>query len=324
MTKEEREETVPLPDGCRIFTCGDLRSQTASKGGQYRIRFEGRTLEVSKGSWKTSRAGMDKLITEKRVGIIGKDLRYIRYLYDSPCKEITNMWPDTGIERYASDKQYVVETSAKVIQRCLLIATDPGDLIFDSTRGGSTSALVAEKWGRRWISCDISRVPLTLTRQRMLTATYPYYRLKDEKRGPGAGSDSSRKRNKKGEETGGIVPHVTLESIANDEPPSEVVLVDEPEIEAEVTRISSLFRVEAILPTPVTPDATSMDGVEDVSLQQTGNGLGAEGEKDHIERMIKILRLSPSIRLPNNKTFEIKNIRPPAKSLNLHAEAETS
>ncbi|MCY4611008.1 MAG: site-specific DNA-methyltransferase [Gammaproteobacteria bacterium] len=324
MTKEEREGRKALPDECRVFRYGDLRSQTASKGGQYSIEFEGRTFEISKGSWKTGRLGMDKLIAARRIGIVGKNLGYIRYLHDFPCKKINNMWPDTGIAGYASDKQYVVETSAKVIQRCLLMTTDPGDLIFDPTCGGGTSAFVAEKWGRRWITSDISRVPLALTRQRLLTATYPYYQLKDGQRGPGAGFVYIRKKNAKGEEVGGIVPRITLKSIANDEPPVEEVLVDQPEVDRKVTRISGPFCVEAVLPIPVAPDVASKDEVEGVEPQQTGNRVDVEGERDHIERMIEILRLVPTIRLPDNKTFKIKNIRPPAKSLNLHAEAESA
>ncbi|MDE0153432.1 MAG: DNA methyltransferase [Gammaproteobacteria bacterium] len=318
MTKEEREGSQPLPGGCRIFRYGDLRATTPSKGGQFPIEFEGRTFKISKGSWKTSQAGMERLIAEKRIGIVGKNLGYIRYLDDFPCKKITNMWPDTGIAGYASNKRYVVETSAKVIQRCMLMATDPGDIVFDPTCGGGTSAYVAEKWGRRWITCDISRVPLALTRERLLTATYPYYQLKDEQRGPGAGFVYERKENKKGQEVGGIVPHITLRSIANDEPADEEVLVDQPEVDRKVTRISGPFCVEAVLPTPVSPD------VEDTQTQSTGNGSDAKDEQNHAGRMIEILRLSPAIRLPGNETFEIKNVRPPAKSLSLHAEAESS
>ena len=161
--------------------------------------------------------------------------------------------------------------------------------------------------------------PLALARQRLLTATYPCYQLKDEKRGPGGGFVYARKQNKKGEQVGGIVPHITLKSIANNEPPAEEVLVDKPEVESNVTRISGPFCVEAVLPTPLSPDISPepSQGIQEPSTQP-------DDENNHIPRMIEILRLSPTVRLPGNKAFNLKNIRPPAKSLNLHAEAETA
>ena len=142
---------------------------------------------------------------------------------------------------FSPPKTYVVQSSIPVIQRCILMATDPGDLVLDPTCGSGTTAVAAEQWGRRWITTDVSRVPLALARQRLLTATYPYYQLKDEKRGPGSGFVYARKQNKKGEQVGGIVPHITLKSIANNEPPAEEVLVDKPEVESNVTRISGLL-----------------------------------------------------------------------------------
>ena len=113
------------------------------------------------------------------------------------------------------------------------MTTDPGDLVLDPTCGSGTTAYVAEHWGRRWITIDTSRVPLALARQRLLTATFPYYELRDPPDGPAAGFVYERKQNRKGEEVGGIVPHVTLESIANNEPPQEEVLVDRPEVDPE-------------------------------------------------------------------------------------------
>ena len=130
----------------------------------------------------------------------------------------------------------LVQTTPKVIKRCVLMATDPGDLVLDPTCGSGTTAYVAEQWGRRWITIDCSRVPLALARQRLLTATFPWYQLKDEARGPAGGFVYVRKQNKKGEEIGGIVPHITLESIANNEPPKEEVLVDRPEVDNKTTR----------------------------------------------------------------------------------------
>src|SRR3990172_5961340 len=137
------------------------------------------------------------------------------------------MWADTGggIQSRKDPKIYVVQTTNKIIARCLLMSTDPGDLVLDPTCGSGTTAYVAEKWGRRWITIDVSRVPLALARQRLLTATFDYHELKEPNRGPAGGFVYKRKQNSKGEEVGGIVPHVTLKSIANNEPPAEEVLV---------------------------------------------------------------------------------------------------
>src|SRR5690606_18185892 len=132
---------------------------------------------------------------------------------------------------------YVVQTSEKVLERCILMSTDPGDLVLDPTCGSGTTAYVAEEWGRRWITIDTSRVPLALARQRLLTATYKYYKLVDEARGPSGGFTCRSK-----EETGnraadryGIVLQHTLSSIAEESPPEEVVVRQFPEVDYQIT-----------------------------------------------------------------------------------------
>ena len=112
-----------------------------------------------------------------------------------------------------------------------------------------TTAYVAEQWGRRWITVDTSRVPLALARQRLLTATFDWYELRDESRGPAGGFVYKRNQNARGEEVGGIVPHITLKSVANEEPPKEEILVDRPEEESSITRVTGPFSVEATIPT---------------------------------------------------------------------------
>ncbi|MGR3913368.1 MAG: hypothetical protein OD918_02395 [Gammaproteobacteria bacterium] len=145
--------------------------------------------------------------------------------------------------------------------------------------------------------------------ERLLTASFPYYQLKDAARGPSGGFTYKRKQNRKGEETGGIVPHITLKSIANDAPADEEVLVDKPETAGDVTRISGPFCVEAVLPTPLSPESQIAEPT-------------FAGDQDHIPRMIRVLQLSPLLQLPGNNKLHLRNIRPPAKSLNLHAEGE--
>lgn len=252
---------------------------------------------------------MEQLAKAGRITDSGRTIRYVIYLDDFPVTKLTNFWADTTGEL---DKTYVVQTHTKVIQRCLLMTTDPGDLVLDSTCGSGTTAYVAEQWGRRWITCDTSRVPLALARQRLLTATFPWYELKDNHRGPAGGFTYKRKQNKKGEEVGGIVPHITLKSIANNEPPAEEVLVDRPEVENGITRVTGPFCLEATIPTPADWEG---GGVEDSGV------VSAESYGSFVDRMLEVLRKSPLLRLEGNKTVTLKNIRPPAKSLSLSAEA---
>lgn len=242
---------------------------------------------------------------------MGNNLMYKRYFADFPYLEISNLWEDTLMTGFSEPKTYAVQTSKKVIQRCMLMTTDPGDLVLDPTCGSGTTAYVAEQWGRRWITTDVSRVPLALARQRLLTATFPWYDLKEPDRGPAGGFKYVRKQNRKGEEVGGIVPHVTLKNIANNEPPKEEVLVDRPEVLSSITRVTGPFSVEATIPTAM--DLNDSPG--------SPGAPGAAAATYSTERMIEILRSSPVLRLDGNRTITLKNIRPPAKSLSLSAEA---
>ena len=212
---------------------------------------------------------------------------------------------------FSDAKRYVVQTHPTVIQRCLLMTTGPGDLVLDPTCGSGTTALVSEQWGRRWITIDTSRVPLALARQRLLTATFRYYQLKDETRGPVSGFWYARRQNRRGEEDGGIVSHITLKSIANDEPPGEEILVDHPEFDGKVTRVSGPFCVEATIPMPVDWDGDS--AAED--------GGGTEDYGSYLDRMLDVLRRAPVLQLGGGQSVTLRNIRPPAKSLVLSAEA---
>ena len=208
-------------------------------------------------------------------------------------------------------KSYVVQTNTEVIQRCILMTTDPGDLVLDPTCGSGTTAYVAEQWGRRWITIDTSRVPLALARQRLLTATFPYYELKEPAHGPAGGFVYKRKQNRKGEEVGGIVPHVTLKSIANNEPPDEEVLVDRPERDNTIIRVTGPFVVEATIPTPVDWEG---DGVEDSGAERRVVWLVRRAD----DRSPAAVAGAPRRRRQDG---ELGNIRPPAKSLSLSAEA---
>jgi adenine-specific DNA-methyltransferase len=230
---------------------------------------------------------------------------YKRYVDDFPAYALGNVWADTQ-DRLS--KHYVVQTVPLVVQRCLLMTTEPGDLVIDPNCGSGTTAYVAEQWGRRWITIDTSRVPLAIARQRLLTATYPWYHLRENESGPIAGFVYSRRKNKRGEEVGGVIPHVTLKSIANNEAPDEEVLVDRPDVDASITRVTGPFVFEAVLPTPQPLEGEGVEAPQDAP-------------SDHIARMIEVLRRSPSLRLPGGGSVILKNIRRPGKSLNLSAEA---
>ena len=190
------------------------------------------------------------------------------------------------------------------------MTTDPGDLVLDPTCGSGTTAYVAEQWGRRWLTCDTSRVPLALARQRLLTATFPWYKIKDGGEAPSAGFEYQRRQNRKGEEVGGIVPHVTLKSIANNEPPEEEVLVDRPEEDKNVTRITGPFCFEATIPTPLDVESQPRPETERAAIETPSEQVGS-----YTDRMLDILRRSPLLRLEGNRTVQLHNIRPLTRTL---------
>jgi adenine-specific DNA-methyltransferase len=305
-------EFAELSANARVFARDNLTS--ARPPGSFPFPFEGQTYLPGRGYWKTHLDGLTRLGESGRIVPSGDRVYYKRYFNDFPFVAVNNVWTDTqsgGTFAGRENKIYVVQTSTKVLLRCLLMTTDPGDLVVDPTCGSGTTAYVAEQWGRRWITIDTSRVPLALTRQRLLTATFPYYELKDSAHGPSGGFVYRRRQNKKGEEVGGIVPHITLKSIANNEPPQEEVLVDRPELDNRFVRVAGPFVVEATIPTPVDWEG---DGVEDS---------GAESVQSYgsfVERMIEVLRRSPILHLDGGKRVELGNIRPPARSLSLSAE----
>ncbi len=308
MSPEEFSDISQVPAGARVFRLDNLTSQRPP--GDFPVEFDGKRYGPGKGYWKTGEAGMANLIKAGRVAKSGSSLAYKRFIDDFPAQVIGNLWTDTGTGSFTESKVYVVQTSLKVIQRCLLMTTDPGDLVLDPTCGSGTTAYVAEQWGRRWITCDTSRVPLALARQRLLTATFDYYELKDEARGPAGGFVYRRKQNSKGEEVGGIVPHITLKSIANNEPPAEEVLVDRPEVTKGVVRVTGPFTFEATIPT-----------AEGLDTDPETPGIQSEPHESFVARMLEVLRKAPVLRLPNNQTVTLKQIRPPAKTLALSAEA---
>jgi adenine-specific DNA-methyltransferase len=208
----------------RVFAHGDITSQRPAQGEDVRdFTHEGKLFEVKKGTFKTDLAGLTRLSQSKRLIFIGYTLRYVRFLDDFRIYPFTNLWTDTTTSGFAEPKVYVVQTNRSVIERCVLMATDPGDLVLDPTCGSGTTATVAEQWGRRWITIDTSRVALALARARIMGARYPFYLLADSRDGQVKEAEVTRTAPSSQPVHGNIrhgfvyerVPHITLKSIAN-------------------------------------------------------------------------------------------------------------
>ncbi|WP_286310776.1 site-specific DNA-methyltransferase [Agromyces mangrovi Wang et al. 2018] len=270
LTRDERAGAT-LPEGARAYGVDNLTSQTTRVGQTtvFPVTVNGKTVTPQKGGWKTNRVGMQRLVDAGRVYAgSGANLGYIRYVDDFPAAPISNLWTDTlGQGQFGGDKVYVVQTANRVIERCMLMATDPGDLVLDPTCGSGTTAFVAEQWGRRWITIDTSRVALALARQRLVGAKFPYYVKAD--------TDEGRKiQGLPPALTGGDlrhgfvykkVQHITLKSIANNPDIREgmtreeidaaiklhadfELLYDKPEEDKSRVRVSGPFTVESLSP----------------------------------------------------------------------------
>ncbi|MDU7589039.1 MAG: DNA methyltransferase, partial [Acidovorax sp.] len=219
-TDAERET---VPNASRLFRWDNLTSQSSGGPQFFDVELDGKNIPVGKSGWKTTTSGMARLKKAKRVGLAGKTLSYVRYIVDFPVYPLNNSWDDTVTAGFASDKLYVVQTNPKVIERCILMATDPGDLVLDPTCGSGTTATVAEQWGRRWITIDTSRVALALARARIMGARYPFYLLADSREGQQKEAEITRTAPSTQPVQGNIrhgfvyerVPHITLKSIAN-------------------------------------------------------------------------------------------------------------
>ncbi len=208
----------------RVFAHDNITSQRPAQGDDIReFIYEGKRFEVKKGTFKTDGSGLQRLAWANRMIFIGNTLRYVRFIEDFEAFPYSNLWTDTTTSGFAEPKVYVVQTNAKVIERCLLMATDPGDLVLDPTCGSGTAAFVAEQWGRRWITIDTSRVALALARARIMGARYPFYLLADSLEGQHKEAEIAHVAPKSRPTYGNIrhgfvyerVPHITLKSIAN-------------------------------------------------------------------------------------------------------------
>ena len=208
------------PSLLRSFRLSDLRSPRPP--GSFPVHYNGKTYVPPRGYWKTGEIGFPRLAKANRLQASASTLNYVRYISDYPAFPLNNVWEDLG-SSVGADKVYVVQTGAKIVERCLLMATDPGDLVLDPTCGSGTTAYVAEQWGRRWITLDTSRVALALARARIMGARYPYYLLADSREGQAKEAEITRTAPSSQPVRGNLrqgfvyerVPHITLKSIAN-------------------------------------------------------------------------------------------------------------
>ncbi|MDC7266788.1 MULTISPECIES: site-specific DNA-methyltransferase [unclassified Shinella] len=312
VTAAEARGEDELPKDVKLYNPGDLQSQGSASEPQP-FEYEGKTyLPGGNSHWKANYPdGMNRLATAGRIHVAKNSIRYRRFSDDFPFQQIGNIWTDTITGNFTDDKVYVVQTGFKVIERCVHMTTDPGDLVLDITCGSGTTAVVAEQWGRRWITVDTSRVPIALARQRLLTSTFPWYRLKEPSKGPAGGFIYERKRNKKGEEVGGLVPRITLKSIANDEDPKMEILVDRADVNDKITRVCGPFTVEATIQAAMS--------LEEEAPQQAAQPQSSS-PRAYLDRMIEVLRQSKTLRLPGNVTLELDTVSPLADREYLHAE----
>ena len=230
LSKPELADPTIIPAGIRVFRIDNLTSQSVGRdkgegaASWFPVDFQAKVFRPSeKVRWKTNESGMKRLLKSARLSSTNSGLYYVRYFDDFRAFPQDDVWPDTGIAGYASEKRYVVETSEKVVQRCILMITDPGDLVLDPTCGSGTTAYVAEQWGRRWITIDTSRVALALARARIMGARYLYYTLADSPQGQHKEAEITHTAPKQALTRYDIrqgfvyerVPHITLKSITS-------------------------------------------------------------------------------------------------------------
>ncbi len=303
---EQKKVTNEIPEGFNsehVIRYDPITSDGFRETTTVEIEFDGKKyFPGNKSHWKVSIEGLERLNKLNRLVKRDKSLQYLRKLNDFPVKAFTNIWNDLG---GASNMVYVVQTNTKVLERCILMTTDPGDLVLDITCGSGTTAFVAEQWGRRWVTCDTSRVAVNLAKQRLMTGVFDYYELASADEGVGSGFKYK------------TVPHITLKSIANNEPPGQETLYDQPFIDNKRMRVTGPFTVEAV-PAPIAKsfeDFESGTGASDDSVARSGETLRQNEWKDEL--------LRTGIRGKGGQRIEFTRVELLPATRYIHAEAET-
>lgn len=305
MKDEEQEDWTKLPKGARPYRQDNIVSQRPP--GDFPVEFEGKTYRPTTGYWKTGVEGMARLIAAKRIERRGSMLSYVRFFEDFPYRPIANYWADVRFSSRSEQKQYVVQTAARAIERCLLMTTDPGDLVLDITCGSGTTAFVAEEWGRRWITCDTSRVALTLAKQRLMTSVFEYYQLAQPHEGVSSGFLFK------------TAPHVMLKTIANGEKPDQEILYDQPLMDRDRVRVTGPFTTEAV----PAPAVRSLDDVgEPAPIQNADNSIARTGATLRQDEWTSEL-LRTGVRGKGGQRIEFTRLEPLPGTRYLNADAET-
>ncbi|HVY73795.1 MAG TPA: site-specific DNA-methyltransferase [Puia sp.] len=308
LTDEEESNPELLPAGARVFFKQGLTSRSGGDGSNFEIEFEGKKYKPSAGGWRTGKQGIENLLRKNRIAVEGNRLTFKKYFDDFGFVSVNNFWDDVsgGISSRSDPKIYVVQTANKVVERCLFMSTDPGDLVLDITCGSGTTARVAEEYGRRWITCDTSRVAITLAKQRLMTANFDYYELARPDEGVGSGFKYR------------TVPHITLKSIANNNTAPYETLYDQPFADNKCTRVTGPFTVEAV-PAPV---AKSFDDIQKEYALDTDSSVARTGETLRQDEWRQEL-LRAGVRAKVGRLIEFTRVEPLSGTRFLQAEAET-
>lgn len=297
MTPSERKDPTTLHDGARRYTLGDLTSGEFRPTTTVDYTFKGVIYHPGANRhWTVPAESLDVLAAMNRLDVAGNTLRYVRFDDDFPLNRIPDVWVDTGRAGFGEKKRYVVETTPKIVARCILMATDPGDLVLDPTCGSGTTAYVAEQSGRRWITTDTSRVALSLARERILTAKFDYYELIDPQRGVDAGMVYE------------AIPQVTMRSLAYGEEPVRVPLYDQPKVDRKKVRVSGPFTMEALSRYAVNPQDEAVSAPDPAA--ETGS---------HVQVLLEALRVQ-GIPRPGGKPYVIEALSPVAAVGSIQAE----
>jgi adenine-specific DNA-methyltransferase len=299
MTLEERAHPQALlAGGAQILQLGDATSQGFSAHKSVPFDFQGKAYSPGANRhWLLRVEGMEGLARANRLAVVGNTLRYVRYLTDFAVGRRTNIWMDTGQAGFVERKKaYVVETNPKIVERCLLMTTEPGDLVLDPTCGSGTTAWAAEKWGRRWVTIDTSRVAIAIARERLLTAKFEYFRLRDVAQGVDTGFQLR------------TLKRVTASSIGYGEPSEEETLYDQPLVDGQKVRISGPFTAEALSRYAINP-------IADDSAASTAS----EGGADHVRQLLGALK-AYGVPRRGTKPLPIISLEPLASTGPLQAE----
>jgi adenine-specific DNA-methyltransferase len=259
LATDERKDISLLEKSARIYRHDNLTSQSGGEHSSFAIEFEDNSFTPGKGFWKTNPDGIERLKKSERLAApTTNSLTYVRFLNDFPLTGFSEVWSDTQTGAFTDSKIYVVQTNTKVVERCLLMTTDPGDLVLDPTCGSGTTAFVAEQWGRRWITCDSSRVALALAKHRLMTAEFDFYKLRelnaeDADRNPNG--EWIAELDPKGKLTGRkltllckTVPHITLRSIARNTSLDPIFAKYEPMLAGKLESLNrEVVKVDAAL-----------------------------------------------------------------------------